>query len=332
MQGIRSNHIIVHKKSGKFFHCAHVESRSTIFGKRSYYYCRSYTGFLSTYWFNEEDIRPVNESEADAATGWILAARIADAMGREDSRSERDEMAGKTTVQKKDWPKCIDLFSGAGGFTLGMAWAGCNVVGHVEHSDMCLETYECNKERGGFENSELIGKDITAIPDDHIKAFREKHGHIHCIVGGPPCQGFSTSGKRDPKDPRNSLFIHFVRFCRIIEPDVFIMENVPGMKSMRTAKGENCLQIILQAFKEVGYSTDWAILNAANYGVPQTRRRIIIYGMRNGKIPTFPLPTHFDKEEGKKASPPRRGEALSQINQNHKNLNQSSPIRSQDGG
>ena len=138
-----------------------------------------------------------------------------------------------------------------------------------------------------------IGKDITNITDAQIEAFRKKHGSISLIVGGPPCQGFSASGKRDPKDPRNSLFIHFVRFVRIIQPDNFIMENVRGLKSMKTAKGENCLDIILKAFREINYTVDWRILNACNYGVPQSRRRIFIQGMRNGKMPTFPLPTHF---------------------------------------
>jgi DNA (cytosine-5)-methyltransferase 1 len=97
---------------------------------------------------------------------------------------------------------------------------------------------------------------------------------------------------------RNSLFTHFVRFVRKIQPENFIMEYVPGMRSMKTAKVESCMEIILQAFKNIGYTVDWRILNSANYGVPQIRRRIFIYSLSNGKIPTFPLPTHFDQEEG----------------------------------
>ena len=76
------------------------------------------------------------------------------------------------------------------------------------------------------------------------------------------------------------------------------MENVPGMKSMKTAMGENCLEIILNAFKKIGYTVDWRILNACNYDVPQSRRRIFIFGLNNGKMPTFPLPTHFGDGEG----------------------------------
>lgn len=194
-------------------------------------------------------------------------------------------------------PKAIDLFLGAGGFTLGLA-PHYNIVGHVEWDKYCLETYELNAPGCGFGRSELIGRDITEITDEQILSFKQKHGSISLIVGGPPCQGLSLSGKRDPKDPRNSLFTHFARFVKIINPDHFIMENVPGMKSTKTATGENALDIILQAFREIGYRVDWRIQNACNYGVPQSRRRIIIMGNKNGKLPTYPLPTHFGEDEG----------------------------------
>jgi len=195
-------------------------------------------------------------------------------------------------------PKAVDLFSGAGGFTLGLA-PNYNIVGHVECDKWALETYELNVPHCGFGQSELICRDITKISDDEIAAFGNRHGKISLIVGGPPCQGFSTSGKRDPKDPRNSLFIHFLRFVKIIGPECFIMENVPGMKSMKTAKGESCFEIILNSFKKIGYNVDWRILNACNYGVPQSRRHIFIMGTNNGKMPIFPLPTHFGENEGK---------------------------------
>lgn len=302
-QGIKPNHIVVHRKTKKFFHCMHIESRPSIHGIRNYYYCRTSSDGLV--WLNEENIRPVNEEEADAATGYIIACRIKQALDKSDrDRYEpadidlnRDAITDTSKLLPDLRPKAIDLFSGAGGFTLGIA-PSYNVVGHVEYEKYCLATYELNAPAFGFGRSELIGKDITEITDEQILAFKQKHKHISLIVGGPPCQGFSTSGKRDPKDPRNSLFIHFIRFVSIIQPDVFIMENVPGMKSMTTATGENCLGIVLQAFRDTGYRVDWRILNAANYGVPQHRRRIFINGCKNGKPPTFPLPTHFGDDEG----------------------------------
>jgi len=244
--------------------------------------------------------------------GWLMGASIMQAMDQEDYASHLDkDYTGDGSYYKNrpaitdtsrlltdQRPKAIDLFSGAGGFTCGLA-PQYNIVGHVEWDKWALETYELNAPYFGFGCSELIGRDITKITDEEAEAFRRKHGHISLIVGGPPCQGFSTAGKRDTKDPRNSLFIHFVRFVKIIQPENFIMENVPGMRSMKTANGESCMEIILQAFREVGYTVDWRILNAVNYGVPQTRKRIFIYGLSNGKMPTFPLPTHFDKDERK---------------------------------
>jgi len=294
-QGIKPNHIIVHRKTTKFFHCTNIESRSSVLGIRNYYYCRSYRRLDDISWLMEEDIRPVREEEGDTAIGWLMASRIA---GCIESESEPENPA-ECEIPQPDRPKAIDLFSGAGGFTLGLAGAGFDVVGHVEWDKHALATYELNAPGCGFGNSELICRDITKITDKEILVFKKKHDHIHLIVGGPPCQGFSTSGKRDPKDPRNSLFIHFMRFVKLMQPDTFVMENVPGMKSMKTARGENCLEIILKAFRELGYTVDWRILNAVNYMVPQSRRRIFIMGHPNGRIPMFPLPINYGEDEGK---------------------------------
>lgn len=307
-QGIHPNHIVIHSKTKKFYHCTYVVSRPSIFGTRNYYNCTQYNGYGNTVWLNEEDIRPVIEEESDAAMGWIMACIIKQALSEDDYASHLSENIPEDAYKGKqpDYslkmltdqrPKAIDLFSGAGGFTLGIAPL-FNVVGHVEWDKAALETYELNAPYCGFGCSELIGRDITQIDDEQILAFKKRHNRINLIVGGPPCQGFSTSGKRDPKDPRNSLFIHFVRFVRLIQPDKFVMENVPGMKSMKTAKGENCLEIILNSFREAGYKVDWRILNAVNYGVPQSRRRIFIYGNREDLMPTFPLPTHYGDGEG----------------------------------
>ena len=276
-QGIKPNHIVAHRKSKDFYHCSYMVSRPTIFGTRNYYNCTRYNGYGDTTWLNEEDIRPVNEAEADVAIGWLMACGINQAMNEEDFVSNLDKDYTEDAYKDKQpeyslkaltdqRPKAIDLFSGAGGFALGFAPA-FNIVGHVEWDKYALQTYEFNAPYFGFGQSELIGRDITKITDEEIIAFRKRHKSISLIVGGPPCQGFSTSGRRDSKDPRNSLFIHFVRFVKLIRPDKFIMENVPGMKSMKTITGENCLEIILQSFRDIGYTVDWRILNAVNYGV-----------------------------------------------------------------
>lgn len=195
-------------------------------------------------------------------------------------------------------PKCIDLFSGCGGFTLGMANAGYDIVGHVEWNDDCLETYECNKYRCGFPNSELIGKDITKITDEEILKFKEKQGNIDIIVGSPPCQGFSMAGKREIGDPRDNLFLHYVRFVNLINPKFFIVENVPGILSKKNLDGEIMINVIIRAFKEIGYNARYALCNCANYKVPQRRRRIIIVGSKEERNIRFPLPTNLGEKEG----------------------------------
>jgi hypothetical protein len=295
----------VSRKTGLFFHCNHIESRPSIFGTRNYYYCKDSDG--NVLWLNEEHIRPVNESEADAAMGWIMACGIKSALIEDETDKQyigdvkydtKHPVTDPSLMLPDLRPKAIDLFSGAGGFTLGLA-PRYNIVGHVEWDKWALATYELNAPYYGFGRSELIGRDITKITDDQILEFKQKHNNISLIVGGPPCQGYSIAGKQDPNDPRNNLFMHFVRFLKIIHPDSFIMENVPGMKSTKTAKGENALEIVLQAFRDIGYRVDWRIPNACNYGVPQSRRRIIIMGNKNGKLPTYPLPTHFGDDEGK---------------------------------
>jgi len=197
----------------------------------------------------------------------------------------------------------IDLFSGAGGWTLGLANAGIDVIGHVEKDEMCLKTYECNKERGKFQNSELICKDITKITDDEVLAFKKRKGHINLIVGSPPCQSFSTVGKREIGDPKDNLFLHFVRFVNLIRPDCFFLENVPGMLSKKNDKGELMMNLIIEAFKQTGYEVEYALMQCSNYGVPQNRRRVIIAGAHKKEKILFPLPTHFDKKEGTKEYP-----------------------------
>jgi len=196
-------------------------------------------------------------------------------------------------------PKCIDLFSGCGGFTLGMAQAGFDVVGHVELDNDALKTYEYNKVSHGFGNSELICHDITKITDQEILKFKEKHGEIPVIVGSPPCQGFSLAGKRKIKDPRDNLFLHFVRFVKLIQPKVFCLENVPGITSKKNENGEFMIDVVREAFKLIGYETEYALCNCANYYVPQKRRRIIIMGCKKKSKIVYPLPITFGDDEGK---------------------------------
>jgi len=172
----------------------------------------------------------------------------------------------------------IDLFAGAGGFSKGFELGGFENAGFVEFWPIAIETFKEN-----FKRSPQIGKDIVDVKDKVLKKFA---GKVDVIIGGPPCQGFSMAGKRDPKDPRNSLFMEFVRFVEIIRPKVFVMENVSGIISMKTSSGDYVLNIIIKEFDKRGYEIRAKVLNSVNYGVPQERKRIIIIGKEknNSKI------------------------------------------------
>ena len=164
----------------------------------------------------------------------------------------------------------IDLFSGCGGMSKGFELAGGNCKGFVEFWKPAIETHELNC--GG----ELIGKDITQIKEDVI----EKYKGVDVIIGGPPCQGFSLAGRRKKEDLRNRLFEEFVRFVKIIRPKYFVMENVPGIASMKNEDGTNIITEIFEAFVKEGYDVDCKVLCAENYEVPQKRRRAIFIGNR----------------------------------------------------
>ena len=167
----------------------------------------------------------------------------------------------------------IDLFSGCGGMSLGFEEAGFNVKVAIEMDDWASETYKKNHNK-----TRVITKNITEIID--LKTIFDCETHIDGIIGGPPCQGFSLSGNRDKKDPRNSLFMEFVRFVKFYKPKFFVMENVTGILSMKTQNNEYVKDIILNEFDKAGYDVKLLKLNASDYGVPQNRIRIFFVGIR----------------------------------------------------
>lgn len=167
----------------------------------------------------------------------------------------------------------IDLFAGCGGLSTGFEMAGFKIPLAVEKDEWASETYKTN-----HPHTNVITGDITQITD--LDALLPKNIKVDGIIGGPPCQGFSLSGKRDKKDPRNSLFMDFVRFVKHFQPSFFMMENVPGILSMKTASGESVVNLIFDEYRKAGYNAEYKILNAAEFGVPQTRTRVIFIGIR----------------------------------------------------
>lgn len=173
----------------------------------------------------------------------------------------------------------VDLFSGAGGLSLGFEWAGWSHVVANDIEKTCLETYERNL--GG----EVVLGDITqreirqAIIDKARKAlWRSAASGPRVVLGGPPCQGFSTAGKkRSMGDARNHLFKNYAQLLADLQPDAFLFENVPGLKSMESGR---VMAMVLEELQAVGYETRVWVLKTDDYAVPQRRTRIIIVGTR----------------------------------------------------
>lgn len=181
----------------------------------------------------------------------------------------------------------LDLFCGCGGMSKGLTNAGLNVICGIDFWNTAIESYKEN-----FDHLSLCA-DLTALSPDTLHAKLSDNYQINCIVdvivGGPPCQGFSTMGNRDPKDPRNSLFMEFVKYVYYFLPKAFVMENVIGILSMKTEKGELVIDVIL-SYLSLSYNCEVYKLSASHYDVPQERKRVFIIGiLKNINIqPTKP--------------------------------------------
>jgi len=186
--------------------------------------------------------------------------------------------------------RIIDLFSGCGGFSLGFQMAGFKSSLAIEIDQWASETYSYNHPK-----IPVLTKDIRKI---NPKKLNLKN--IDGIIGGPPCQGFSLSGNRDTKDPRNSLFVDFVRFVKVLKPKFFVMENVKGLLSMTTKNNILVKEIIQDEFKKIGYNLTLQVLNSADYGVPQIRERVFFIGIRKDflfdNIKLTPKIVYFKKQ------------------------------------
>jgi DNA (cytosine-5)-methyltransferase 1 len=185
----------------------------------------------------------------------------------------------------------LSLFSGCGGLAMGFHEAGVRIVGHVEIDDAARAVFEKN-----FPASLGLGHDIGSIDTGALSLQRAHLPKIDIIFGGPPCQGFSLTGKRDVYDPRNQLYKDYARFVDAFRPAVFVLENVRLLTSMKTPSGSLLIDDILQTFKNLNYEMSFAELNALNYGVPQSRERTFVIGIdrsvwANERV-TFPPPSH----------------------------------------
>lgn len=182
----------------------------------------------------------------------------------------------------------IDLFSGAGGISLGLVNSGFTVKLCVDNSSACEETHRSNLPHIPFCNADLS----RVLADEIADAAGIAVGDLDLLIGGPPCQGFSILGQRQSSDPRNDLIEHFFRIAAYLQPKVMVIENVPGLA---TLSGGNFLRQIADGFRSLDYRSHCAELLAAQYGVPQMRWRMFFVGVRNDSglsLPSFPMPNH----------------------------------------
>lgn len=173
----------------------------------------------------------------------------------------------------------IDLFCGCGGFSYGFQQAGFDMALGIDMWKDATVTYKHN-----FPNACVINEDITSISSDEILSkLNMSADDIDVIIGGPPCQGFSVSGKRMIDDPRNKLYKSFVGLVDEIRPKVFVMENVPGLIRLFGGKVK---EQVLYDFSSLGYRVKVQQLSSDDYGVPQQRKRVFFVGVNEKKIPT----------------------------------------------
>ena len=178
-------------------------------------------------------------------------------------------------------PRVIDLFAGVGGLSLGFEKKGFEVVLANEYDASIAASYIAN-----HKNTKMIVGDITSL--DLEDTFGKMAGKVDVVIGGPPCQGFSQKGQRKTiHDERNFLFKYYVSVVELVKPKYFVMENVPNLL---TAEGGYFRHEIEELFNKLGYSLEYGVLNASDYGVPQNRRRAVIIGKLGGDAPKLPIP------------------------------------------
>jgi DNA (cytosine-5)-methyltransferase 1 len=185
----------------------------------------------------------------------------------------------------------IDLFCGAGGLSKGFLDAGYKILVGVDFDDAALKTFVNNHGQARAVKLDLNNHDNIEILVDIVNEIGES---IDVLVGGPPCQGFSLAGKREEEDERNSLYLAMVKTASILKPKVVVLENVPGMLTLYDGKAK---QRILQDFEELGYKMNVKVMYAAEYGVPQIRKRAFFVGLLNCNDKfEYPEPLLFDEK------------------------------------
>ena len=205
----------------------------------------------------------------------------------EEVNSKKIDMLCNDKIIKNTSPlRVLDLFCGCGGMSKGLEDAGLNIMAGLDIWDKAIDSYTQN-----FDHLSVC-EDISKLsPELFDTKYKIGKDNIDIMVGGPPCQGFSIAGKRDKKDPRNSLFMEYVKYLDYFNPKAFIMENVMGILSMKNSSNEKVIDIIMEQLSR-NYNCIICKLYASDFEVPQNRRRVIVIGIHKDLniIPTEPTP------------------------------------------
>lgn len=171
--------------------------------------------------------------------------------------------------------RVVSLFTGCGGLDLGFEAAGAQTIAAVDNDHEACKTLRHNRPQWN-------------VFEGDIRDFNPDVKDVDIVIGGPPCQGFSSAGKGDPTDPRNFLWLEYMRIVELVKPRAVVLENVSALTHK---KNGDHLTGIMSALEKQGYKFVYGVLNAADFGVPQARRRLVVIGLREGQ-PTMPTPTH----------------------------------------
>lgn len=180
----------------------------------------------------------------------------------------------------------VDVFSGCGGLSNGLEQAGMKCLLGIDFDKDAIETFKIN-----HDDAEAYCGDIRELKNSMIKDLIQNQ-EVDFVVGGPPCQGFSTVGKGKSDDPRNYLFMEFLRVVKLLKPKGIVIENVTGLLAN---KNKDVLAQIFNMFERIGYHLDARVLSADEYGVPERRRRTIIIGLQKEYTHLFPKPSHGER-------------------------------------
>jgi DNA (cytosine-5)-methyltransferase 1 len=190
----------------------------------------------------------------------------------------------------------VDLFAGCGGLGLGFHQAGFKtILANELHIDPAT-TY-CENLLRNSKEAMIVGRMETVLKNKDIENLGLEVGEVTCVTGGPPCQGFSMAGRGNPDDPRNSLFKEYLRVVRKIRPKAILFENVPGFANRY---GIGLRKHLIKSLKRMGYITDYGVLQATDFGVPQLRKRFFCFGVHKdhlaGDSVSLPQPTWSQRD------------------------------------